>query len=229
MPNNYCQTFKQKIEELKEKAQSLEGLLLKYRETGDEKIREKIGEELDVILQEIEEFKKEYEAKVKELLIEWYPKKDKINEFLQQLKINEKGRIEIEKLDLSYCNLSGTLYLLSLFEKIKILYCYFNQLTSLPELPDVLEQLYCSSNQLTSLPKLPDGLKLINCSNNQLTSLPELPDGLEILDCYENQLTSLPELPDGLVKLYCSGNPLSPETIQRIKSHPNYNIHTWLI
>jgi Leucine-rich repeat (LRR) protein len=186
----YCQTFKQKIEELKKRIQSLgalsiEELLLKYRNTGDEKI----AEELYRILQEIEEFKKEYEAKVKELLIEWYPKKDKINEFLQSLKINERGRVEIDRLDLSFCNLSGTLYLLSLFEKIEILDCY----------------------------------------NNQLTSLPELPDGLKRLSCYNNKLTSLPELPAGLQWLNCFHNPLSPKTIKKIKSHPNYNIHTWLI
>ena len=189
MPNNYCQTFKQKIEELKGKAQSLEGLLLEYRETGNEKIAQQLVEEIDKILQEIEEFKKEYEEKVKELLIEWYPKKENINEFLQNLKINEKGRVEIEKLDLSFCNLSGTFYLLSLFEKIKIL----------------------------------------NCSGNHLTSLPELPDGLKRLSCYNNKLTSLPELPAGLQWLNCFHNPLSRKTIKKIKSHPNYNIHTWLI
>ena len=207
MPNNYCQTFKQKIKELKGKAQSIAGLLLKYKETGDEKIAQQLERELKRILKEIEEFKKEYTAKVKELLIEWYPKKENINEFLQNLKINEKGRVEIERLDLSRCNLSGTLYLPSLFEKIKIL--------------------SCSDNQLTSLPKLPDGLKELDCSFNQLTSLPELPDGLEILSCDSNQLTSLPELPNGLKELYCYFNQLSPETIQRIKSHPNYDPLNW--
>jgi Leucine-rich repeat (LRR) protein len=188
----HCQTFKQKIEELKKRIQSLgalsiEELLLKYRNTGDEKI----AEELYRILQEIEEFKKEYEEKVKELLIEWYPKKENI------------------ELDLSYCNLSGTLYIPSLFEKIEVL--------------------DCSYNQITSLPKLPNGLKDLNCSHNKLTSLPELPDGLKRLSCYNNKPTSLPELPAGLQWLNCFHNPLSPETIQKIKSHPNYNIHTWLI
>jgi Leucine-rich repeat (LRR) protein len=229
MPNNYCQTFKQKIEELKGKAQSIEGLLLEYRNTGNEKIAEELVEEIDKILQEIEEFKKEYEEKVKELLIEWYPKKDKINEFLQNLKINERGRVEIEELDLSFCNLSGTLYLLSLFEKIEVLNCFYNKLISLPELPDGLKRLDCSYNQLTSLPELPNGLEELNCSDNKLTSLPELPNGLKRLSCYNNKLTSLPELPAGLQWLNCFHNPLSPKTIKKIKSHPNYNIHTWLI
>jgi Leucine-rich repeat (LRR) protein len=246
----HCQTFKQKIEELKKRIQSLgalsiEELLLKYRNTGDEKI----AEELYRILQEIEEFKKEYEEKVKELLIEWYPKKDKINEFLQNLKINERGRVEIEELDLSFCNLSGTLYLLSLFEKIEVLNCSNNQLTSLPELPDGLEmldcafnqfislpelpgglkELYCSFNHFTSLPELPDGLKVLDCSFNQLTSLPELPNGLKLLFCFNNRLTSLPELPKSLIIIHSQNNQLSQETIEKIKSHPNYDSSTWII
>jgi Leucine-rich repeat (LRR) protein len=161
----HCETFKQKIEELKGKAQNIGDLLLKYKETGNEEI----AQELDRILKEIEDFKKEYETKVKELLIEWYPKKDRINEFLQNLKINERGGLEIEKLDLSGCNLSGALYLPSLFERIEVLDCYYNRLTSLPELPNGLEKLYCYNNQLTSLPELPDGLKLLHCYGNPLS------------------------------------------------------------
>jgi hypothetical protein len=38
----YCQTFKQKIEKLKGKAQNIEDLLLKYRGTENEKIAERI-------------------------------------------------------------------------------------------------------------------------------------------------------------------------------------------
>ena len=45
-----------KIEEIKEKAKILENLLLEYKNTGNEEI----AEEIDRILQEIEEFKKEY-------------------------------------------------------------------------------------------------------------------------------------------------------------------------
>jgi len=102
--------------------------------------------------------------KVKELLSKWYPKKDKLNEFLQNIKINGKGRVEIEGLDLSSCGLSGHLYIPSLFEKI--------------------QRLDCSNNQLTSLPKLPDGLETFHCpKNNKLISLPELPKTLKDLDC----------------------------------------------
>jgi Leucine-rich repeat (LRR) protein len=195
-----CQTFKQKIEELREdlikKARYLENLLLEYKNTGSEEI----AKEIDRILKEIEEFdsskieefKKEYEAKVKELMVEWYPKKYFINmknEFLQNIKINEKGRIEIKKLSISYCNLSHSLYLPSLFERIEVL----------------------------------------DCSYNILTSLPELPDGLEELNCRNNQLTSLPELPDSLIKLECDGNPLTKETIEKTQSHPNYEPRTWVI
>jgi hypothetical protein len=283
MSNRYCSKFKQKLEEMKGKLAEItpkyfEDLLSKYKATGDKNIEEKL-DKINKILQEIEEFKKEYEEKVKELLIEWYPKRGKLDEFIKSIKINEKGRVEIEVLDVSYCLVplpfylpSLPLYLPSLFEKIKVLRCNnnhflsslpklpnglkeldcsYNQLTSLPELPDSLEVLNCSGNQLTSLPKLPDGLKKLECSNNQLTSLPELPDSLEVLDCSHNQLTSLPRLPDGLKELRCNNNQLtslpelpnglkvfwgmknpfsfSSETIKRIKSHPNYDPHYWLL
>jgi Leucine-rich repeat (LRR) protein len=204
MPNKSCPIFKQKIKELKEKAELLDDLLLKYKETGDENI----AKELETSLKEIEKFEeKEFTPKVYELLKEWYPKKEKLDEFLKSIKINEKGRVEIEKLDVWNCNLSS-LYLPSLFEKIK--------------------ELDCSSNQLTSLPKLPDGLKELYCSFNQLTSLPKLPDSLKVLWCPNNELTSLPELPDGLKELYWYGNPLTKETMEKIKSHPNYDPNTWL-
>jgi Leucine-rich repeat (LRR) protein len=205
----YCQIFKKRIEELKTKAESLEGLLLEYRKTGKEEIAEEIEKELEKNLKEIEKFKEEFTLKVKELLEKWYPKKwypKRLNEFLQDIKINEKGRVEIEKLDVSWCNLSS-LYLPSLFEKIK--------------------RLDCSFNELQFLPKLPDGLERLNCSKNQLQSLPELPDSLKELYCSQNKLTSLPKLPDGLKELWCHDNPLSKETIKRIKSHPNYNPKTW--
>jgi len=183
MPNRYCQIFKKRIEELKTKAESLEGLLSEYRKTG----KEEIAEELEKNLKEIEKFKEEFTLKVKELLEKWYPKKERLNEFLQAIKINEKGRVEIEKLDVSYCGLSS-LYLPSLFEKIKVL----------------------------------------DCRNNQLKSLPEkLPASLKVLDCHFNQLKSLPKLPDSLEVLWCNENPLTKETIEKIKSHPNYNPKSW--
>jgi Leucine-rich repeat (LRR) protein len=48
-----------------------------------------------------------------------------------------------------------------------------------------------------------------------------------VLYCHNNELTSLPELPDGLKELICEGNLLTKETIERIKSHPNYDPYFW--
>ena len=85
----HCQTFKQRIEELKGKAQNIEALLSEYKKTAKEEIAEELERILKEIEAEIEEFKnKEFMPKVKELLSKWYPKKDKLNEFLQNLKIN---------------------------------------------------------------------------------------------------------------------------------------------
>jgi len=50
-----------------------------------------------------------------------------------------------------------------------------------------------------------------------------LPNRLEELFCAGNRLTSLPRLPDALKVLSYSYNPLSQKTVQKIKSHPNYN------
>ena len=72
----HCQTFKQKIERLKEKAQSIESLLSKYRETGDEKI----AEELDRILKEVEEFKEEFKNKATQLIEEFIKRRDNKND-----------------------------------------------------------------------------------------------------------------------------------------------------
>ena len=91
MSNSCCPKFKQKLEEMKGKLAEItpkyfEDLLSKYKATGDKNIN--IEEKLDKInkiLQEIEEFKKEYEEKFKELLIEWYPKREKLDEFIKSV------------------------------------------------------------------------------------------------------------------------------------------------
>jgi hypothetical protein len=96
MPNNYCQTLKQKIEEIKEKAKILENLLTEYKETGNEEI---IGE-IDKILKEIEEFKKEFKNKATQLIEEFIQRRD-----------NKGDRVEIifDEKDLRFI-IEGDLY-----------------------------------------------------------------------------------------------------------------------
>jgi Leucine-rich repeat (LRR) protein len=223
MPINNCQTFKQKIEEIKEKAKILENLLIEYKNTGNEEI----AEEIDRILQEIEEFKKEYEEKVKELMAKWYPYKYSpyaIKDFIERIKINERGRLELHILDLDMCNLKGEFYLPLLFERIDKIDLKDNALTSISRLPEKIEQLGCENNLLESLPELPEGLKYLYVSGNQLTSLPKLPQTLEVLSCsFNRNLRELPDLPPNLKIFSGEGCPFTKQTIQKIKSHPNYN------
>ena len=68
MFNRHCQKFKRRIEELKGKTQSLEGLLLEYRNTGDEEIAKQFEKGLERIIQEIEEFKEEFKNKSTKLI-----------------------------------------------------------------------------------------------------------------------------------------------------------------
>jgi hypothetical protein len=72
----YCPIFKQKIKELKEKAEALDDLLLKYKETGDENIAEKLEIELEKILNEVEEIKKEFKENAVGLIKEFIQRTD---------------------------------------------------------------------------------------------------------------------------------------------------------
>jgi hypothetical protein len=69
---SYCQTFKQKIEEIKEKAKILENLLIEYKETGNEEI----SQEIDKILQEIEKFKEDFKDRATRLIGEFIQRRD---------------------------------------------------------------------------------------------------------------------------------------------------------
>jgi len=84
MPNNYCQTFKQKIEELESKADPLEALLSEYKKTADEEIAKQLEDELEKVKKEIEEFKQEFKTKATKL----------IEEFIQRRK-NKNEKVEI--------------------------------------------------------------------------------------------------------------------------------------
>ena len=69
---SYCQTFKQKIEEIKEKAKILENLLLEYKNTGNEEI----AEEIEIILQKIEKFKEKFKDRATRLIGKFIQRRD---------------------------------------------------------------------------------------------------------------------------------------------------------
>ncbi len=204
MTQRYCQDFKNKVERMKNNLNQVDTLIKEYERTGDEEIYEKINPALDEILKLHQEFQEEFQQKVRELLEKWYPKKDNLNNFLQSIKFNEKGRVEIETLSLSLEGITDSFYLPRIIERIRIFKCLVNNLSRLPELPDNLEELDCSFGSIRFLPqKLPSNLKKFRCTDNKISDIPDLPAGLQ--------------------ELNLRGNPLTEEAIQKIKSHPNYD------
>lgn len=133
-------------------------------------------------------------------------------------------------------------YLPELPRRLEELYCQDNQLSELPDLPISLKVLLCNNNSLIQLPLLSPRLNRLECKLNKLAELPEFPRSLQHLSFESNQITKLPELPPFLITLGCShnkltqlpklpalkmldcyDNPLTPEAIQKIRSHPNYD------
>jgi len=88
----HCQTFKQKIEELKGKAQNIEALLLEYVKTGDKKTEEKI----DSLLKEIEEFKEEFKTKATQLIEEFVQRRENKDKKVEIIFDERDGRFIIE-------------------------------------------------------------------------------------------------------------------------------------
>jgi hypothetical protein len=96
MPNNYCQTFKQKIEELEIKAQNIEALLSEYKKTAKEEIADNIKENLIEIEKFIEEFKQEFKNKATQLIKEFIQRRDNIGGNVKIIFDEKDGRFIIE-------------------------------------------------------------------------------------------------------------------------------------
>jgi len=77
---------------------------------------------------------------------------------------------EVEKLDLSYKNLTK-LPDLSLYKNLKNLNCSNNQISTLEGCPNSVINLDCSYNQLKNLEECPNSLIELDCSNNQIKIL----------------------------------------------------------
>jgi hypothetical protein len=172
MPNNYCQTFKQKIEELKGKAQSIEGLLLEYRNTGKEEIAQQLERELEGVLQEIEKFKEGFKNEATQLIEEFIQRRDNKNEELEIIFDEEDYRFVI----------TGDLF--------------FYKRTTLDDFPNLIKELrgYLSATQVQTLdlPKLIKA-KYILADNAQTINLPNLEEALGI-QAFQAQTLDLPKL-----------------------------------
>jgi hypothetical protein len=163
----HCQTFKQKIEELKEKAQNIEALLLEYRNTGKEEIAQQFERELDAILKEIEEFKEKFKNEATRL----------IEEFIQRRE-NQNDPIEIifDETDFRFI-IEGSLE--------------FDSRTHLNDFPDLIKEIrgYLSASQVQIL-DLPNLRKAgsIFADNAQTINLPNLEEAINI---YANNVQTI--------------------------------------
>ncbi|MEM5815328.1 MAG: hypothetical protein QXD89_02480, partial [Candidatus Aenigmatarchaeota archaeon] len=164
----FCQTFKQEIEELKGKAQNINALLLKYKETGDENI----AQELDAILKEIEEFKEKFKNEATRLIEEFIQRRDNKNEPIE---------IIFDETDFRFI-IKGNLG--------------FDSRTHLNDFPNLIKELrgYLSANkvQILDLPKLRKAGS-IYANNAQTINLPNLEEA-DYISANKVQILNIPKL-----------------------------------
>jgi hypothetical protein len=101
MPNNYCQIFKQKIEEImgkivKIKPKYFRRLLSKYKTTGDKNIEEKL-DKINGILKEIEEFREKFIKRATKLIEEFIQRRDNVNDDVKIIFDEKDSKFIIER------------------------------------------------------------------------------------------------------------------------------------
>jgi hypothetical protein len=169
---SHCQTFKQKIEELKGKVQSLEAFLSNYIETGDERIVQQFERELEVIIQEIEEFKEEFKNKATKLIEEFIQRRDNKH---------EEVKIIFDEPDLRFI-IEGNIS--------------FNSRTHLTDFPNLIKELlgHLSADKVLTL-DLPELRKVwnIHTDNAQALNLPNLEEA-RIISANNTKTLDLPKL-----------------------------------
>jgi hypothetical protein len=166
----HCQTFKQKIKELKGKAQNIEDLLSEYVKTGDKKTEEKI----DSLLKELEKFKQEFKTKATQLIEKFIQRRENKNEkveiifderdcrFIIDGNLDFSSRIHLNDFPNLIKEIAGTLrtesaHTINLpnLEKIgKNFYTLFTHTINLPNLKEVGGNLEIPIAQTINLPNL---------------------------------------------------------------------------
>jgi hypothetical protein len=188
----HCQTFQQRIKELKRKAQNIEDLLSEYVKTVDKKTEEKI----DSLLKEIEEFKQEFKTKATQLIEEFIQRRENKDEKVEIIFDERDGRFIID----------GNLYFSSrthlddfpnLIKEITgYLYVYNAQTINLPNLKEVGGSFWADNAQTINLPNLERIGRDFYAENAQIINLPNIKEiGGDIFFNEDNSnLNSLIEL-----------------------------------
>jgi vacuolar-type H+-ATPase subunit H len=166
----HCQNFKQRIEELKGKAQNIEDLLSEYVKTVDKKTEEKI----DSLLKEIEEFKEEFKTKATQL----------IEEFIQRRENkDDKVKIIFDERDCRFI-IDGNLN--------------FSSRTHLNDFPNLIKEitghLYAPNAQTINLPNLEKIGGSFDAIKAQTINLPNLKEVGGYFSAHNVQTINLPNL-----------------------------------
>jgi hypothetical protein len=150
MTNNYCQTFKQKIKELKRKAQNIEALLSEYVKTVDKKTEK----EIERILKEIEEFKQEFKTQATHLIEEFIQRRENKNEKVEIIFDEKDGKFIIDG-DLNFSSRTHLDDFPNLIKEITGYFCADNaQTINLPNLKEVGGSFWADNAQTINLPNL---------------------------------------------------------------------------
>jgi len=186
----HCQTFKQRIKELKIKAQNIEALLSEYVKTVDKKTEEKI----DSLLKEIEEFKQEFKTQATQLIEEFVQRRE--NKYKKvEIIFDEKDCRFIINGDL---NFSSRTHLDDFPNLIKEIIGYFNadnaQTINLPNLKEVGGYFYAKNAQTINLPNLEKIGVVFDAKNAQTINLPNLEKIGGYFYAYNAQTINLPNI-----------------------------------
>jgi len=210
----HCQTFKQRIEELKIKAQNIHALLLEYKKTADKQIAQRFERELDNILQELEKFKQEFKTQATQLIEEFVQRRENKDEKVEIIFDEKDGRFIIDG-DLNFSSrthlddfpnlikeITGNFWLqkaktINLLNLEKIggyFYAEEAQTINLPNLKEVGEYFDARNAQTLNLPNLEKIGKKFYVPNVQTINLPNLKEVGEFFSILNAQTINLPNL-----------------------------------
>ena len=186
----HCQTFKQKIKELKIKAQNIEALLSEYKKTVDKQI----AEEIDSLLKEIEKFKQEFKIKATQLIEEFVQRRE--NKYKKvEIIFDEKDVRFIIKGDL---NFSSRTHLDDFPNLIKEITGYFLPLSAqtinLPNIEKIGGHFFAHDAQTINLPNLKKIGEYFSAQLAQTINLPNLKEVGKYFYAYNAQTINLPNL-----------------------------------
>jgi len=205
----HCQTFKQRIKELKIKAQNIEALLSEYKKTADEQIAQRFERELDNILQEIEEFKQEFKTQATQLIEEFIQRRENKDEKVEIIFDERDSRFIING-DLNFFSRT---HLDDFSNLIKEITGYLNarntKTINLPNLKEIGGFFYTQNAQTINLPNLEKIGENFNAPNAQTINLPNLEKIGGYFSAEEAQTINLPNIKEIRGNIYFNDNNLN--------------------